>query len=599
MEKDFLKHNIWSKIIVTMILSFVIVLILHPSVNIYAASEIEINDINFPDDVFREYVTTFDKDTNGILSYEERNQYYFEINDKGISNLKGIEYFTKLRSLVCYNNNISELNLKSNTNLKVFYGWGNKFTSVNVELINYENLIFDDTVLNTTQNIMIDRTDGVIYYGNEINSIPKSHVATKSPLFYGDNNHNGEIEGGDISRLYKYINGILECKEVDILYGDVDGNGILAQNDTDLLYDYMRSDYDKTIFPVYSLLDYIKIQKIPTKLEYFQEEKIDYNDILVVAYYKSGSSKSISDFSIEGGTDKIGSVTVTVKYSEAGVVRADSYIINVKPIELKSQTIKNVSNITKEYSKKSFVLKAVTNGDGKISYTSSNKKVATVSADGKVKLLGAGKTKITVKASGTSTYKSAEKSIILTVKAGKQKITSKVKSKTMEYTNKPFSLGTKVLGNAKVIYKSSNPKVLKVSSKGKVTLTGIGKATITIKTKKTSKFASSTKKINITVTAPKIKLRSKALSGKKVALSWTASQVYDGYYVEIAYDRQFKDIVRNGVGYFSKGKSTAVISGFQAPAGTKYFVRMRPYCDEKSRDKLYAWSNVTSFTTID
>ena len=278
--------------------------------------------------------------------------------------------------------------------------------------------------------------------------------------------------------------------------------------------------------------------------------------------------------------------------------RTDIPIENKKEIVKSNQVINGIKNITKTYSTKSFKLKATTNGDGKLTYTSSNKKVATISSKGVVKLVGAGKTKITVKAAGTSRYNSAQKTIILTVKRGKQKITGKIKSKSMVYTKKPFSLGTKVLGKAKVTYKSSDTKVLKVNSKGVVTLTGIGKASIIIKTKKNSRYAAATKKIVINVLPPKVKLKCKALPGKKVALSWNSSPVFDGYYVEIAYDSEFKNTVRNGVGYFDKGKKEAVISGFSSP-GTKYYVRIRPYCKANGADKYYAWSNVTSFTVIE
>lgn len=264
----------------------------------------------------------------------------------------------------------------------------------------------------------------------------------------------------------------------------------------------------------------------------------------------------------------------------------------------KAQNITEVKNITKAYSTKKFSLKAKTSGDGKITYTSSNKKVAKISATGKVTLVGTGKTKITIKAAGTSKYKPAQKMIVLTVKAGKQKITSKVKSKNMEYTNKPFNLGTKVLGKAKVMYKSSDPNVLKVDSKGKVTLIGIGKATITITTKKNKQYAAATKKITINVTAPKLRLNCKALTGMKVKLAWNESPVYDGYYVEIAYDSQFKDTVRGGVGNFNKGRSEAVITGFKT-AGTKCYARIRPYTKVNGKEVYYSWSNTATFTVIE
>ena len=79
-----------------------------------------------------------------------------------------------------------------------------------------------------------------------------------------------------------------------------------------------------------------------------------------------------------------------------------------------AQNITGVKNITKTYSTKKFTIKAKTSGDGKITYASSNKKVAKISSNGKVTLVGTGKTKITVKAAGTSKFKPTQKTIVLT-----------------------------------------------------------------------------------------------------------------------------------------------------------------------------------------
>ena len=261
----------------------------------------------------------------------------------------------------------------------------------------------------------------------------------------------------------------------------------------------------------------------------------------------------------------------------------------------KNQTISKVNNLTKTYATKKFSLGAVTNGNGKLSYSSSNKKVAIISADGKVTLIGAGKTKITIKASGTSTYNPAEKTITLTVNKAKQKITSKVKTKTITYTSTPFSLGTKVQGNAKVTYKSSNPKVLTVSNKGKVTLKGIGKATITIKTKQNAKFAAGTKKIVITVKPPKVKLlKCTALSDCRVKLSWTGAQVFDGYEIQFSQDSKFSEGYEP-IDYKKKSSSTILRGGAE---GRTYYVRIRPYRRVNGKKITYAWSNVNSFKTF-
>ncbi|MCR5106386.1 MAG: Ig-like domain-containing protein [Eubacterium sp.] len=165
----------------------------------------------------------------------------------------------------------------------------------------------------------------------------------------------------------------------------------------------------------------------------------------------------------------------------------------------------------------------------------------------------------------------------------------------MTYTSTPFNLGTKVQGNAKVTYKSSNPKVLTVSSKGKVTLKGIGKATITIKTKQNAKYAAGTKKIVITVKAPKVKLlKCTALSDCRVKLTWSAYSAFDGYEIQFSRDSKFSD------GYepidFNKKSGSAILRG--GAEGRTYYARIRPYSKVNGKKVTYAWSNVGTFKTF-
>lgn len=72
-------------------------------------------------------------------------------------------------------------------------------------------------------------------------------------------------------------------------------------------------------------------------------------------------------------------------------------------------------SVTKTYGSKPFSLKAVTSGDGKLSYTVANKKVVSVNSAGKVTIKGYGKTMIKIQASETAQYKSAVKEITITV----------------------------------------------------------------------------------------------------------------------------------------------------------------------------------------
>ncbi|MEG0095703.1 MAG: hypothetical protein RR670_06665 [Erysipelotrichaceae bacterium] len=86
------------------------------------AGEIAINDTNFPDPVFRGYVTKFDTGKDGSLSTDEREAEnaktivvnWVEGSGKKINSLKGIEHFTSLIKLHCAGNNLTSLDLSKN-----------------------------------------------------------------------------------------------------------------------------------------------------------------------------------------------------------------------------------------------------------------------------------------------------------------------------------------------------------------------------------------------------------------------------------------------------------------------------------------------------
>lgn len=97
-----------------------------------AASGVKIADTNnFPDANFRAVVKTYDTDKNGYLSDAEISR-VININCKGqgITNLKGIEYFTALQGLWCENNKIKTVNLKSNRDLRGVWCAYNPITSL-------------------------------------------------------------------------------------------------------------------------------------------------------------------------------------------------------------------------------------------------------------------------------------------------------------------------------------------------------------------------------------------------------------------------------------------------------------------------------------
>ena len=79
-----------------------------------------INAENFPDATFRAYVEDqFDKDGDQSLSQAELDavKSVKVIDNTDVKSLKGIEYFTNLTSLHCYNTGITELDVSSNVKL--------------------------------------------------------------------------------------------------------------------------------------------------------------------------------------------------------------------------------------------------------------------------------------------------------------------------------------------------------------------------------------------------------------------------------------------------------------------------------------------------
>ncbi len=70
----------------------------------FALADVEINNTNFPDKNFRQYISgaCFDTDRNGVFSDEElSNVIQIDCSDLSISSLKGIEHFTELTELGC------------------------------------------------------------------------------------------------------------------------------------------------------------------------------------------------------------------------------------------------------------------------------------------------------------------------------------------------------------------------------------------------------------------------------------------------------------------------------------------------------------------
>jgi hypothetical protein len=170
------------------------------------------------------------------------------------------------------------------------------------------------------------------------------------------------------------------------------------------------------------------------------------------------------DTTITDNTDPSQSITTTPTTSTVPSTTKN-------PTVAKKTTVKLAKSSATLYRKGKTTIKVtVKNGKGKTTYKSSNTKIAKVSSKGVVTAVKAGTAKITVTNNGV------KKTFKVTVKNPKLSTTKK----TLK-VKKSFTL--KITGKVgKATFTSSDKKVAKVNSKGKITAKKKGTAYITVKT---------------------------------------------------------------------------------------------------------------------
>ena len=94
---------------------------------------VAINEKNFPDENFRTYLLSQTYGADGKLTEAELKTIdMLSIDNKGIKDLKGIEYFTALTSLSCYNNSLTSIDVSMNTELVTLNCKDNQLTSLDL-----------------------------------------------------------------------------------------------------------------------------------------------------------------------------------------------------------------------------------------------------------------------------------------------------------------------------------------------------------------------------------------------------------------------------------------------------------------------------------
>ena len=145
-------------------LSLVLALTLLPGMALAAEGDVEINAKNFPDANFCAVVETFDTNGDGSLSEAEIAAVTeIDVSGKKIEDLTGVEHFKNLMKLLCYENQLTTLDVSENTRLTELNCRYNQLTSLdlseNTELTilncSYNKLAALDVSNNTDLNDLI------------------------------------------------------------------------------------------------------------------------------------------------------------------------------------------------------------------------------------------------------------------------------------------------------------------------------------------------------------------------------------------------------------------------------------------------------------
>ena len=179
----------------------------------FAAGDVDINETNFPDKGFREFVKEkFDKNKDNSLSAEEiAEAKEISVEGKPITSFKGIEYFTALTNLECsrtkltsldtshnkklgylrcnYIPDLTTLNVSQNTELKVLYCNDNALADLNLTNNSaLETLECGDNELTTLD---LSKNTELKYFGcfnSKLSSLDLTNNTNLEELHFAGNN---------------------------------------------------------------------------------------------------------------------------------------------------------------------------------------------------------------------------------------------------------------------------------------------------------------------------------------------------------------------------------------------------------------------------
>ena len=439
----------------------------------FALADVAINETNFPDAVFREYVGQFDTDSNGSLSDDEMATVK-EINLEGTKNCKsvaGVEYFPELETLNCWACNLPALDISKNTHLKKLSAAYNEFSKLdvsnNTELIElwcYKNNLSE---LDVSHN---PELEVLVCSHNSLTKLDLSHNLKLNDLSC----HENQIASLDVSML------------TDLSILTVSGNP-LTEIDTSNNPNLWDLGVAFTQISKLNISNNTGLANLVTQGSNITTVDISSNPSLVRLV-----NEIIPERSFRNGirywdwTRIISQDETSYSFDAMLTVNDGTRLITpdgdyqfpeVEPVRVTSVTLdKTKATLTRTSDKKKPTLQLTATvepedaDDPSVEWTSSNPKVAKVDENGKVTALKTGTAVITCAAKDGSGVKAECKitvkdKLVTKITLNKKKVTIKL-GKTFQLKVTKLSPANAL--NQKVTWKSSNTKIATVDKNGKV-----------------------------------------------------------------------------------------------------------------------------------
>ena len=200
------------------------------NVEVIPEGSIAIDASNFPDPNFRAYVKAkFDKNNDNFLSESERNavtsiDLHNGYNGQKLVSLDGIEHFPNLTTLICYNNQLTSLDVSKNTGLLTLSCYENNLTSLDVS----QNTKLEELLCGKNQLTELDVRNNTALWclscpENKLTSLDVSQHTQLEQLDCGRNQLT-ELDVRNKTRLW-----YLACSENNLTSLDVSQNPALQE----------------------------------------------------------------------------------------------------------------------------------------------------------------------------------------------------------------------------------------------------------------------------------------------------------------------------------------------------------------------------------